>query len=140
MIPLEIERPWIKEGLGRKTFIGVVAVFIVTFILIISFNGIGGATVNIQQINVYFKNIDEKSYAFPYGKFTYAGSSTADISVSISISNGAHFTINSVSAQKGFTARLISPVSINGNGIYNVPVTVTMPSYNYAGTLNLTFS
>lgn len=140
MTPLEIERPWIKEGLGKKTFIGVIAVFIVTFILIISFNGIGGPTVNIQQINVNFKNINEQSYSIPYGKFTYSGGSTVDISVPISVNNGAQFTISSVSAQNGFIAKLDRPVTVDGSGVYEIPVTVEMPSYNYAGSLNLTFS
>ncbi|MCL4345859.1 MAG: hypothetical protein M1375_03440 [Candidatus Thermoplasmatota archaeon] len=140
MIPLEIDRPWIREGAGKKTFLGVVVVVFVTFLLIFSFNGIFGTTVNIEQVNVSFNKINEPSFSIAYGKFTYSGSSTVTLYISVSISNGAHFIINSVSTDNGFNARLVSTVSVNGNGIYQVPVSVTMPSHNYAGALNITFS
>ncbi len=139
MVPLEIERPWIKQGLGRRTFAGVMLVTFITFLLIVALNGVGGQTVNVQQINIKFSNSQEPSFSSPYGKFTYSGSSSVLIDVHIKITNNAHFAITQVHAGSPFNARLTSQVNIDGNGDYSIPVCVTMPSQNYAGSLNLTF-
>ncbi len=144
MKPLEIERPWIKAGKGKKLFAVIVIVLIATVGILSVFDFYNGTTVNIQAVDVSVTESGNTiaNFSFAYGKFTYGAHQKVSISIifptnlSKYMEEHNHYVDTVLINTKGFTNSGFSN-NTSGSKDSSIIVNITTPDKNFYGTLNL---
>ncbi len=146
MKPLEVERPWIKSGYGKKTLAIIVIILIATLGILSAFDFYSGTTVNIQAVNVNVTESGHKAwnFSFAYGKFTYGGRSNVPIQIVMTKQISDYITENKIRAYNttvntaGFSYIPNISTFTNNSGIMETIVHIVTPDHDYFGSLNIT--
>ncbi|MCL4357058.1 MAG: hypothetical protein M1460_04250 [Candidatus Thermoplasmatota archaeon] len=140
MIPLEIQRPWIKSNAGKKIVAASIFTIILSFTILFAVNSFQQGTVNIQQINVNVTGSFNESYSVAYGKDTMNSGSLYTITVPLYVPSSASLPvyIKHLNSSNGFNAILSGAVALNNHGTIYISIVVKALPENYAGPLNLT--
>ena len=140
MIPLEIQRPWIKSKAGKKIVAASIFIIVLSFTILFAVNSFQQGTVNIQQINVNITGSFNESYSFAYGKDTMNSGSLYTITVPLYVPSSASLPvyIKQLNSSNGFDAILSGATALNSHGTIYISIVVNASPGNYAGPLNLT--
>ena len=139
---MEIERPWIAKGLGKKTFTVTVFIILLSFGILAEFNFYGGTTVNIQCVKVEVNSGKSGStnFSFAYGKFTYGPGEKVAINLQFPIELSKYISENHINSysiiriQNGFN--LISYGNIqNNSGMMITEIILITPTSNFYGSI-----